>query len=106
MLLRELLDNPNEMRRLLGDNLRPWVLLVAQYIRQGQQSQIIFDDLDPEAYVLHVILLALSSVAVHGVARNMLGDDQAEAARRQQAELFRLTRTALFKHARSNTEDA
>ena len=104
LLMRELLDNPHEMRRLLSDNLRPWILLVAQYIRQGQQSRIIHDDLDPEAYVLHVILLVLSSIAVHGVASNLLGSEHDESVLRQQAELFRLTRTALFKRTRPTTE--
>jgi TetR/AcrR family transcriptional regulator len=106
LLLREMLDNPQEMRRLLGDNLRPWILLVAQYIRQGQQSHIIHDDLDPEAYVLHVIVLVLSNGALHGAARNLLGQGSSDAAQRQRAELFRLTRTALFTRARTATEDA
>jgi TetR/AcrR family transcriptional regulator len=106
LLLRELLDNPQEMRRLFADNLRPWILLVAQYIRQGQQSHIIHDDLDPEAYVLHVILLVITDVALHGVSRELLGNEQNDAAQRQQAELFRLTRTALFKRARTATEEA
>ena len=55
LLVRELLDNPDGMRKLLAENLRPWVLLIAQYIRQGQSSDLIHDDVDPEVYVLHVI---------------------------------------------------
>jgi AcrR family transcriptional regulator len=101
LLVRELLDNPDEMRRMLADNLRPWVLLVAQYIREGQRIGLIQADVDPEAYVLTVISLVLSTVSATGVAEAVLGDaggNGARAAReRQLTELLRLTKAALFK---------
>lgn len=104
LLVRELLDHPDEMRKLLADNLRPWVLLVAQYIREGQRVGLIYADVDPEAYVLNVIVLVLSSVGARGVAEAVLTSDSAQRAEsdrqhsdRQVNELLRLTRTALFK---------
>lgn len=99
LLVRELLDNPEGMRRLLADNLRPWILLVSQYVRQGQGSDIIHDDVDPEAYVLHVIILVLANIAMRSVTQSVLGGDdrQTEGYTRQIQELFRLSRTALFK---------
>jgi AcrR family transcriptional regulator len=101
LLARELLDNPDEMRRLLVDNLKPWVLLVAQYIREGQKTGIIHSDLDPEAYVLNVIMLVLSNATVRSLAESVLGSEaRSDAGARQMGELLRLTRTALFKHAR------
>jgi AcrR family transcriptional regulator len=101
LLARELLDNPDEMRRLLVDNLKPWVLLVAQYIREGQKTGIIHQDLDPEAYVLNVIMLVLSNATVRSLAESVLGSEaRSDAAARQMGELLRLTRTALFKRAR------
>lgn len=101
LLARELLDNPDEMRRLLVDNLKPWVLLVAQYIREGQKTGIIHSDLDPEAYVLNVIMLVLSNATVRSLAESVLGSEaRVDAGARQMGELLRLTRTALFKRAR------
>jgi AcrR family transcriptional regulator len=103
LLVRELLDHPDEMRRLLADNLRPWVLLVAQYIREGQRVGLIYEDVDPEAYVLNVIVLVLSSVGARGVVEAVLGQNGSSANgespehERQTSELLRLTRTALFK---------
>lgn len=101
LLVRELLDNPDEMRRMLADNLRPWVLLVAQYIREGQRIGLIQADVDPEAYVLTVITLVLSSVSATGVAEAVLGDAGGNAVRaareRQLTELLRLTKAGLFK---------
>jgi AcrR family transcriptional regulator len=98
LLVRELLDHPDEMRRLLADNLRPWVLLVAQYIREGQRVDLIYADVDPEAYVLNVIVLVLSSVGARGVVDAVLGQNgESQEHERQTTELLRLTRTALFK---------
>ena len=101
LLLRELLDNPEGMRRLLVENLRPWILLVAQYIRQGQQSDLIYADVDPEAYVLNVIILVLANIAMRSITRSVLGGDAApdDGYTREMDELFRVGRTALFKPA-------
>ena len=99
LLSRELLDNPESTRRLMGDNLRPWLLLVAQYIREGQMLGLIHADVDPESYVLHVIVLVVSNVAVLSAVPMALADSAAARAdleRRHLAELVRLTRTALF----------
>ncbi len=99
LLSRELLDNPESTRRLMGDNLRPWLLLVAQYIREGQMLGLIHADVDPESYVLHVIVLVVSNVAVLSAVPMALADSaaaRADVERRHLAELVRLTRTALF----------
>jgi AcrR family transcriptional regulator len=100
VLMRELLDNPEEMRRLLLDHLRPWVLLIAQYIREGQRVGLIYEDVDPEAYVLHVIVLVLADVVTGPLIGGLITsepDGGGEGAERQVRELFRLTRVGLFK---------
>jgi TetR/AcrR family transcriptional regulator len=101
LIVRELLDNPDEMRRMLAENLRPWVLLVAQYIREGQRIDLIHAEVDPEAYVRTVITLVLATVSAPGVAEAVLGDASGNGVRaareRQQTELLRLTKAALFK---------
>jgi AcrR family transcriptional regulator len=98
LLLRELLDNPDQMQRLLREHLRPWVLLIAQYVREGQRLSMIYADTDPEAYVLHVITLVLAAVATRPILSHVLaeGDGAAQASRRIDQELFRMTKTALF----------
>jgi TetR/AcrR family transcriptional regulator len=110
LLVRELLDNPTDMRRVLGDNLRPWVMLVGQYVRQGQQTGLIHADVDPEAFVLNVIVSVLATVAVRPIAAHVLGDEPAPAAGtaprdpRQIRELFRTHRAALFTARRNPPE--
>ena len=104
LIVRELLDNPEEMRRMLAENLRPWVLLVAQYVREGQRIGLIQPDADPEAYVLTVISLVLATVSATGVAEAVLGESSARE--RQQTELLRLTKAALFKPKKETATSA
>jgi TetR/AcrR family transcriptional regulator len=100
LLARELLDNPKDTQRLMGESLRPWLLLLAEYIREGQRVGLIRADVDPESYVLHVILLVVANVAnLSTVSMALIADGGAshdEIERRHMNELVRLTRTALF----------
>ena len=67
-------------------------------------------DVDPEAYVLTVIVLVLATVSATGVAEAVLGDASGDAVRaareRQQAELLRLTKAALFKPKKDSATSA
>lgn len=102
LLARELLDNPEDMQRLMGENLRPWLLLLAEYIREGQKLGSIRADVDPESYVLHVILLVVANVAnlpTVSLSLDASGGSPHEVdavEKRHLKELARLTRTALF----------
>lgn len=97
LLIRELLDNADAMRDALAQNLRPWVMLVAQYIRDGQRTGLIHEDVDPEVYVLEVIVLGVATAALEEVLEATLGGDREDNRGRWIAELTRLSRTALFK---------
>jgi TetR/AcrR family transcriptional regulator len=99
LLARELLDNPTDTMRLMAESLRPWILLVSEYIREGQKIGEIRANVDPESYVLHVIVLVVATVAnLSAVSTVLVGDtnDEANPETRHLAELVRLTRTALF----------
>ncbi|HEX2676656.1 MAG TPA: helix-turn-helix domain-containing protein [Polyangiales bacterium] len=98
LLAREMLDNPESTQRLMAENLRPWLLLVAEYIREGQKIGLIHKDVDPESYVLHVIVLVVSNVAGMNAVPMVLqeGASRADVEKRHLDELVRLTRTALF----------
>ncbi|HKU41399.1 MAG TPA: helix-turn-helix domain-containing protein [Polyangiales bacterium] len=99
LLARELLDNPKDTQRLMAESLRPWLLLLAEYIREGQRVGSIHADVDPESYVLHVILLVVANVAnLSTISMALIANGAAhdEIERRHMKELVRLTRTALF----------
>jgi TetR/AcrR family transcriptional regulator len=98
LLVRELLDNADETRRMLSDSLRPWILLVAEYVREGQRGGIIHARVDAESYVLHVIVLVITTVAHRSVLVTALGQGSTkELEKRHMAELLRLTHDGLFK---------
>jgi AcrR family transcriptional regulator len=107
LILREMLDRPDDMRALMIEGLRPWLLLVAEYIRQGQASGILYEDVDPESYVMHIILLVAGTVANLQVLPRVLsessGRDASTAEKRYLDELFRIARNSLFK-PRKKTE--
>jgi TetR/AcrR family transcriptional regulator len=99
LLARELLDNPTDTKRLMLESLRPWILLVAECIREGQKVGLVRGNVDPESYLLHVILLVIATVANLSTLAMALGGDagaRADLEQRHLAELVRLTRTALF----------
>jgi TetR/AcrR family transcriptional regulator len=100
LVVRELLDHPDELRAGFVETLRPWILLVSEYIRQGQSVGLIHEDVDAESYVLHVITLVTGAVAAHSPLVRVLATD-ADAVKAFQERYFieiaRLARSALFK---------
>jgi AcrR family transcriptional regulator len=102
LVIREMLDYPDELRARLVDTLRPWILLVAEYIRRGQAAGLIYEDVDAELYVMHVIVLVTNAVAARLPLVGVLTADGDEAQAfddRYFVEIARLARSGLFKHS-------
>src|SRR6201999_2073333 len=100
LLVRELLDDKEGLRQRFSESMRPWILLVAEYVRQGQEVGILHGEVDPESYVMHIVTLVVASIANLDLLASALaprGIEGAEAKERYLNELFRLARTALFK---------
>jgi TetR/AcrR family transcriptional regulator len=102
LLLREMLDNPNDLRARLSSQLGPWLTLLADYIRRGQKEGLIQRDLDPEAYVFHVVHLVLAAIAAADVTTALYAAKQSHtrAMSRHINELLRICRAALFQPQR------
>lgn len=90
LLIREVLDRPAEVRGLLTTHVQPWVEVVANHIRRGQEKGDIRADVDPEAYVIHIINLVLSSLATYDRIGGYISYE------RHLAELLRLAKSGLF----------
>lgn len=100
VVLREVLDRPNEMRELLRGPVRPWLEAVAGYIQSGKASGTHHADIDPEAYVLHIMQLGIAAAACAPVTQApLLGD----AEERYDRELSRIARTSLFVEPHSSS---
>jgi TetR/AcrR family transcriptional regulator len=93
ILLRETLDRPVEQRKMLRRVMGPWLAMVAAYVRVGREAGRHYADVDDEAYVLHVIQLAVMATACGPVTSAILEGD---AAARYDRELVRIARRSLF----------
>ncbi len=98
VVVREMMDRPDEMRTLLSERLAPWLTVVTDAIRAGQESGVVRLDLDPEAYVVQVVTMAIGTVSVGSVAASMLPMGEG-ASDRLVAELVRFARVGLFPDA-------
>ncbi|MEN0061880.1 MAG: TetR family transcriptional regulator [Myxococcota bacterium] len=94
LLTREMLDRPAEMTSLFAEHLKPYMKLVTDRIRDGQREGHTRRDVDPEAYVVHLMHAAVSMAAMGHATKHVLDDPP--SAERLQAELIRLGKAALF----------
>jgi hypothetical protein len=96
LVVRELMDRPEQMQSRLSQTLIPWVTLIADYIRKSQDAGYVPKDVDPEAYIVHVVTLAVAGIAALPVVTHALNGKREEAHRRYIEELLRIVRSSLF----------
>ena len=94
LVIRELMDRPEQMADRLRGTLTPWVTLIADYIRQSQEAGQLREKVDPESYIVHIVTLAISATAAMPVIQNALPEGDAEA--QHYTELMRIARSSLF----------
>lgn len=105
LVVRELLDRPQQMQSRLAQTLTPWVTLIADYIRKSQAAGHVAEGVDPEAYILHIVTLTVSATAALPVVGNALTGTREEIAERHVRELSRIARTSLFAHDPKRAKD-
>ena len=97
LLLRESMDRPTEMRALIDQHARAWTTVVCDYIRKGQKAGRVHLDVDPEAYLAHVINLVISTLAAWRTISSLYpGQDPEADLERHVAELLRFAKSSLF----------
>jgi len=94
LLLREMLDRPEDMGNRLRAGLQPWTSLLVEAIRLGQGAGLLQAQADPGAYVLLVISAAIGVVAIGEHAGALTTPEPSVDA--QVAELTRIARAALL----------
>jgi AcrR family transcriptional regulator len=95
LVARELFDRPADVKKMLRGAVRPWLATVAAYIEDGRVHGRHWEDVDPEAYVIHVMQLVVCATASASVCRAAIEGDDARA--RYDKELARIARASLFK---------
>ncbi len=76
LTIREMLDNPMDIGARLKNHLGPWIQLISEYIEMGKKSGIIKQEIDPERYILQIILLVSGTLALSEVATMILGEKE------------------------------
>ena len=100
LLVREILDRPADMQKRLEKYVRPWVDMVADYIRRGQEYGEVHAQVDPEAYVLQVTNMVVCGVAAMSCLDGGLLPSESvrgAPAERHARELIRIARFSLFR---------
>jgi AcrR family transcriptional regulator len=97
LLLRESLDRPDAMRHKLKERLSPWFPLVTDAVRTGQASGRVHARLDPEVWLVELLLLIVGSFSVDAVVTSLVDVPSAELRARRNAELVRMARASLFR---------
>jgi AcrR family transcriptional regulator len=98
LLARELFDRPEEVKKMLRGAVRPWLAAIAGYIKEGQAHGRHWEDVDPEAYVVHVMQLVVCATAAASVCREAIDPSGGDDVRgRYDKELARIARASLFK---------
>jgi AcrR family transcriptional regulator len=93
LVVREILDRPEETRAQLKAVVRPWIEAISESVRTGQGSGILRGDVDPEAWVVEMLQLGLFSAAGHPV---LAGAIDGHGEHRLHQELNRIASTSLF----------
>lgn len=96
LLLREVLDRPDELRGLLGQYVKPWVAVVSGQLERAQREGYVHADVDVEAYAVHVIHLVVGGIATMDTMGAALGGKTNVTRERLAKELLRLARAGLF----------
>lgn len=98
LVVREMLDRPDEVRALLEEHFRPWTRMITDYIRMGQGAGSVQGDVDPEAWVVQVVTMAIGTMAVGDVTGALVArpEDGPPERSQQLDEVVRIARRSLF----------
>lgn len=96
LVVREMMDRPEETFALLEEHLSPWTKLIGDYLRMGQTSGVYRKDVDPDAYIVQVMVMVVGAVAMGNVTSGLVvpfGDVPPKALMK---EMVRIVQTSLY----------
>lgn len=95
LALREMLDRPEELQQRMRETLSPWMRLLANYIEMGKVTGLIRPEVQAESYVVQVMQMVVTAVAIGDAASGLIGDRKETDV----DELIRIAHDALFVNA-------
>ncbi len=98
LFLRETLDRPERMQAMLGEFVKPWVDLLGGQLERAKAQGLVRPNVDPHAYVVEVITMAVAGTAVIDTMDVILPKDpnRGNTRKRHARELVRLARSGLY----------
>ncbi len=98
LFLRETLDRPEEMQALLGEFVRPWIQLLGGQLQRAKEQGLVQPGVDPQAYAVEVITMAVAGTAVVDTLGVILPPDpeRGSTRKRHASELIRVARSSLY----------
>lgn len=105
LVVREILDRPDAVRAMVKMHIAPWVRLISDYIQLDRGRGLIRSDVDPQAYIVQVVLMVLGTMVAQEVAGDLVEGGEMFPGQ-MVAELVRISRDALFVEPGRGTEGA
>ena len=99
LILREVVDRPQQARERLGATIAPWGALLTDSIRSGQEDGRIQREVDAQAWLVNVVILLIGTIATTELVSVAFHREEASAEERtdrQLKELARMARTSLY----------
>ena len=102
LFLRETLDRPQSMRTMLAQFVQPWVELLGSQLERAKTQGLVRHDVDPAAYAVEIITMAVAGTAVIDTLSVILPEDPArgDTRSRHARELIRVARSSLYNTER------
>jgi hypothetical protein len=97
LLLREALDRPDQLQKLLRAHAASWFGVIADSIKKAQVNGSMRADVDADGYVLQIVHLVIGNSAFNPILHVLLpAPARGPAERRLLAELKRVARASLL----------
>lgn len=98
LFLRETLDRPESMQAMLAEFVKPWVDLLGAQLERAKKQGLVQPDVDPQAYAVEVITMAVAGTAVIDTMQVILPEHPARGGTRERhaTELIRIARASLY----------
>ena len=99
LLLREVMDRPDDMRERLDGFAKPWIQVVADQLERAKSKGLVREAVDTTAYAVHILTMIVSSIAVQDSLHLYVPTDSNRGSTRDRhvRELIRIARTSLYQ---------
>ncbi len=96
LVVREMMDRPEETFALLREHVSPWTKLIGDYLRMGQKSGVYKKDVNPDAFIVQVMVMVVSAVAMGDVTKGVMGTTANFPRKALIKELVRIVQSSLY----------